>query len=257
MSNLRLRTRPDGYKLCTGGALQSSFHAVKKRSDFIRNNLEDGTLVLDVGCGLGIYFDSLSMGASRVVGIDINQDYLREAIQNAESKTAVVQASVEELPFKRGSFDVVVMIEVLEHIPKDRNALKEVSRVLSPRGKLIITAPNKWFPFETHGIRVGSKVYGFPLSLSMPFLPYLPSVLRRLLTQARVYSRCNLSKLLIMNGFQIRKTDFLTPSLDVPERKAHHIPKVYVLLRRLFNLLESTFLKRLAGSTVIICAEKV
>jgi ubiquinone/menaquinone biosynthesis C-methylase UbiE len=95
--------------------------------------------------------------------------------------------SAEDLKFRENIFDTVLMIEVLEHIPDDMKALKEAYRVLKPGGKLIITAPNKLFPFETHGFRIGQRAYGTK-GLGFPVLPFLPEQLRRNIANARVYT---------------------------------------------------------------------
>ena len=57
------------------------------------------------------------------------------------------------LPFLDNSLDIVVMNEVIEHVNNDHTTLREISRVLRNGGSCIIFAPNKLFPFETHGIR--------------------------------------------------------------------------------------------------------
>ena len=49
------------------------------------------------------------------------------------------------LPFPDGAFDVVVISEVLEHIPDDRDAIAELDRVLRPGGTLAVTVP-RWWP---------------------------------------------------------------------------------------------------------------
>src|SRR5262249_57115538 len=49
------------------------------------------------------------------------------------------------MPFPDGSFDVVIAAEVLEHIPADRAALREITRVLAHGGTLAVTVP-AWLP---------------------------------------------------------------------------------------------------------------
>lgn len=48
----------------------------------------------------------------------------------------------EQLPFQNDTFDAVLLIEVIEHIAPDREAIKEIQRVLRPGGVLVLTTPN-------------------------------------------------------------------------------------------------------------------
>lgn len=113
--------------------------------------------VLDAGCGEGetlIRLDGLL--PERTAGIDIDADaveYTRERVPAAE----ISQHSVESLPFEDGSFDLVLCLEVLEHIPEPAGALRELSRVAAG-GELVISVPHEpWF-------RLGSLLRGKYLS---------------------------------------------------------------------------------------------
>jgi SAM-dependent methyltransferase len=54
---------------------------------------------------------------------------------------ADVQADVTDLPFERDSFDLIVCLHVLEHVPDDRCAMAELQRVLRPGGRAVIQVP--------------------------------------------------------------------------------------------------------------------
>ena len=85
---------------------------VKRRFEFLLSfaSLKDKA-VLDLGCGFGAYSQfAVASKASLVVGIDMNRKYLLSA-RAAER----VQSSGDTLPFNGSCFDVVVMIEVLDH----------------------------------------------------------------------------------------------------------------------------------------------
>jgi SAM-dependent methyltransferase len=85
---------------------------------------------------------------------------------------AVIQGDVENLPFAREEFDLVLFNEVLEHVPSDSSALQEARRVLKPSGTLVVFAPNRLYPFETHGTYLkGSNVRVPPY---VPLIPYVP-----------------------------------------------------------------------------------
>ncbi len=92
--------------------------------------------LLDIGCGNLPYRDLFSH-VSEYVGID------REIRFNSAkpSNAALIIGSIEILPFKNGTFDAILSTQVIEHIPEPTDFFKEVSRVLKPQGKGIITFP--------------------------------------------------------------------------------------------------------------------
>jgi len=81
--------------------------------------------LLDIGCGDGRLTNRLGDFYPRVVGVDISEEALRYV------RTEKVKASVEALPFKDGSFDVVLSTELIEHLPDEvyRTAIAEIKRV--------------------------------------------------------------------------------------------------------------------------------
>ncbi len=111
--------------------------------------LQDGQHILDAGCGDGFYLHMLSnLGKFDLTGIDYDKNALASAKKNLEGKNIkLLQGSVMELPFKKNSFDGVIMTEVAEHLPDDLLGLKEIYRVLKPGGTLVLTVPNHNYPF--------------------------------------------------------------------------------------------------------------
>jgi 2-polyprenyl-3-methyl-5-hydroxy-6-metoxy-1,4-benzoquinol methylase len=110
------------------------------------------TTLLDAGCGEGETLSRLGDSLpSRVVAIDIDSDavaFTAERIPSAE----VSRGSVVDLPFADDSFDLVVCLEVLEHLPDPNAALAELERVSA--GHVVISVPREpWF-------RLGSLLRG-------------------------------------------------------------------------------------------------
>lgn len=98
--------------------------------------------VLDAGCGTGYLVKKLEQ-FGEVVGVDSNP----EAIKFAKKRGVNARlASVNKLPFKSDSFDLVVSVDVIYHKEvDDQKALSEFFRVLKPAGILILRVPaNKW-----------------------------------------------------------------------------------------------------------------
>jgi ubiquinone/menaquinone biosynthesis C-methylase UbiE len=99
--------------------------------------------VIDVGCGANLIYDqALARMGKRVVGIDFTWNFLKLA--PAESEVALVQGDATHLPFPDKAFDAVICSETIEHIPDDAAVVRELARVLRPRGWLFFTAPNLW-----------------------------------------------------------------------------------------------------------------
>lgn len=98
--------------------------------------------VLDAGCGIGIHLSQvIEWGAEIAVGVDIGMPGLRHA-RNLLPSPYVVAASVYQLPFQDGTFDLIYSIDVLEHLSEPIRALAEYYRVCKPGGLVFIQTPN-------------------------------------------------------------------------------------------------------------------
>lgn len=116
--------------------------------------IQPGELVLDLGCGFGRHaFESMRRGA-HVIACDFSLAELKDvkgmfaAISEAEAETlpdgaggSVTNGDATRLPFADDSFDRIIASEVLEHIPDDTAAFRELARVLKPGGTLAVTVP--------------------------------------------------------------------------------------------------------------------
>ncbi len=84
----------------------------------------------------------MAAASDRIVYSEISFPALR-TLRRREAAGHYVVADAGSLPFKSGSFSQVICSEVLEHLPDDRQALKQIRSVLKPGGALILTFPHR------------------------------------------------------------------------------------------------------------------
>ena len=147
--------------------------------------------VLDNGCGIGMYVEKIALQGGDVVGLEYDSQRASQALQHSEK---IVCAAGEHLPFPNQKFDLILSHEVLEHVQDDLASVQEMIRTLKPGGRMVIFAPNRGYPFETHGIYwKGKYIFG-----NIPLVNYLPRKMRdRLAPHVRIYSGSDLEKLFI------------------------------------------------------------
>jgi SAM-dependent methyltransferase len=105
--------------------------------------------ILEIGCGKGAILDLLRRSGHFVRGIDVDPEAIRECAAAHPEIDATV-GSGDRLPFDNSCFDVVLSLDVFEHIRDSDQHLREVRRVLKPGGTYLLQTPNKWtnIPFE-------------------------------------------------------------------------------------------------------------
>jgi SAM-dependent methyltransferase len=146
-------------------------------------------LVLENGCGVGMYVERLTSLGGRVIGLEYD---LERALEARVKSDEIINAAGEFIPLPSLTFNLILSHEVIEHVQDDRAAICEMIRLLKPGGRAVIFCPNRGYPFETHGIFWNEKYY-FGNKL---FVNYLPRTLRnKLAPHVRVYSKRDMQKL--------------------------------------------------------------
>lgn len=101
-------------------------------------NLQESAVILDVGCGTGAVLTELE-GRGSAVGVDLSQEAL--AYSKSRGLNHLVYANAEQLPFLDHTFDAVVSLDTIEHVPGHHKAVAEVFRVLKPGGVFVMNVP--------------------------------------------------------------------------------------------------------------------
>jgi SAM-dependent methyltransferase len=228
----------------------------ERRLELIRRFVAlEGRVILDAGCGLGMYMHAFRRFSQDIHGVDIDCDKLLAARQELRN---VCLASAENLPYPDGMFDVVLSHEVIEHVHDDRQAIAEAVRVLKapdpgagkPGGRLVVFAPNRLYPFETHGFYWRGR-YRFG---NIPLVNYLPDWWRvRFCPHVRAYRSCDLRRLLV--GLPVRVVAHIQvfPAYDKIIRR---YPLMAQAMRRTTYFLEGTPF-RLLGLSHLLVVEKM
>jgi ubiquinone/menaquinone biosynthesis C-methylase UbiE len=108
-----------------------------------------GKTVLDIGCGTGI-IEGMLLEAKHIIGLDISIEMMKTAKKKYGESYAIswINADAENLPIKSGSIDISLMITVIQNIPNQLNALKEIERTLKVEGEAIVTYPKAHYKPE-------------------------------------------------------------------------------------------------------------
>ena len=133
--------------------------------------LSPGLKLLDIGCGPGLFTAFWVERGVEGAGIDIDLSLVKVARDHLEGKAGkarFVVGRVEELPYRKGLFDICFANAILEHVRDWQATLKEVTRVLKDDGLLVFSTTNKWHPFQ-HEIN------------HFPFYPWIPERIKTII----------------------------------------------------------------------------
>jgi SAM-dependent methyltransferase len=231
--------------------------AMLKRLAVIERHLQPSAKrFLDCGCGAGEYVLALiERFGLDTYGIEFDEKKVRRAHLNIALQNRIACGDLQAIHFASCTWDYALLNEVLEHVPDDQRALDEVYRILKPNGFLFISSPNRWFPFETHGVRIRQS--GRRVPHWVPFVPYIPLRLGGLVFDywARNYWQGEIAKMAEVSGFSIVERAFLWLTFeDISGHQPRLIRATKPLLRQISNTLEKLpIIKRFGVSQVLVC----
>ena len=113
-------------------------------------NIAYDSLVLDVGCGVGLLFSHVTAKAQVIVGVDVSKKLLLQAKVRAKNfrNVHLVQADADHLPFRNGYFNVVFAFTVLQNMPKPSDTLTEIKRTAKHDASIVVTGLKKTFSID-------------------------------------------------------------------------------------------------------------
>jgi SAM-dependent methyltransferase len=109
------------------------------RAELDRLELPAGARVLDAGCGSGRTLQELTAYGAEIHGIELEPEAADVARSRGHGEIRI--GRLEELPYADGWFDLITCLDVIEHTPDDRVALRELRRVSKAGGWLLVTVP--------------------------------------------------------------------------------------------------------------------
>lgn len=174
-------------------------------------NPAPGARILDCGCGYGFTLRMLAeLTEAGLVGLDAAPERVAQVEHDLArfSQVRVIQGDAQALPFTDASFDQAVCSEVLEHLPDDAAAVREIFRVLRPGGTAVFTVPAAGFPFTWDPPNwLLKRLGGFQLKGERPWSGIWYG-------HQRLYTPAQLAHLLRAGGFEMvdqRSLTFRTP----------------------------------------------
>ncbi len=142
---------------------------VKYIQEVLNRNKLGRTKILDVGCGGGLMSEALSKLGAKVTGIDFVKENINVAKIHAKKNNIKINYLVKDFEKEKiiSKFDVIIILEVLEHLSDWELFIKKIRKNLKKNGKLIISTINrnliskfltidlgenflKWIPHNTH-----------------------------------------------------------------------------------------------------------
>ncbi len=165
----------DGDWVCglLGASYEDAEEELRREAGEVLAMLPTHGRLLDIGCAGGVFLDCARARGFAVAGIEINATMAERARSNYGLE--VLTARIEDVPEGRWDhvFDIVTMLDVLEHVPNPLDTMRKVARWVKPGGTVFIRGPlsNSRAARLKEAIRrtlgVPKRLPGYPLDANM------------------------------------------------------------------------------------------
>lgn len=168
--------------------------------------------LVEIGCGNGASMMLLSPHFKKIDGIEYFEGHaqtfnaLKEKFNAQNCTFSIMNIEKEAVPKQ---YDRMISFEVYEHL-NDEKSISFYYDILKPGGMAVISVPNKWWIFETHGANLPLLPWN-----RVPFFSWLPTFLHERWANARIYTRKRMRKILTDAGFEVTHEQYITAPMDV------------------------------------------
>ena len=170
-----------------------------------REHLPPKPTLLDIGSGLGILMDEAQRSGFQALGVDICRGLVKES---RERGLNVIEGAIEDFEY-HDTFDVITLMDLIEHVEKPKRLLAKVRQLLRPDGELVIYTPNH----DSSIVKLGNYLArrgAFELAQEIFASNHVSFFSQK--TLARVLHEC---------GFELRRLQLLPYN---PRRPGGHYP---------------------------------
>lgn len=116
--------------------INATLHETLKRLD-----INESDKLLDIGCGTGSLLQAISSKYPSITlfGVDLSREMIKVACHKQIRNCTFINGQSQHLPFRSGSFDMVVTCNAFHYWHKPEECLREIARILRPQGRIVIT----------------------------------------------------------------------------------------------------------------------
>lgn len=147
------------------GPFKTIHHINPARTQYVKSFVDlKGMSVLDVGCGGGVFSEAMAEHGGKVTAIDLAEESLEVAklhLYESKHKIDYKKQSIEDFANKHeASFDVIVCMEMLEHVPSPQSIIDACAKTLKPGGWIFLSTLNRTPKARVLGIYMAEYVMG-------------------------------------------------------------------------------------------------